>query len=127
MTNQERLNKLIADFQQWRTTRKHPTAKTPQPLRDEAVKLAQYYSPGQIQAALKIASSTFCYWRKKVSAVSESNDFITLPEVSEAIPAQTPDNTTMTVELNCKNGNSLQLSGAISLELLTVITREVLA
>jgi len=129
MKNQEKLNKLVTDFQQWRAIRKHPHEKTPQPLRDEAVKLAQYYSPTQIQTALNIASSTFHYWRKQVSAAltAEANDFIALPVVPESAPANTSTNTAVNVELTCKNGNRLHLSGSISLELLTAITREVMA
>lgn len=127
MINQDELNNLAADFQQWRTIRKYPKEKTPQTLKDRVIKLSQCYSPGQIQATLNLSSSTFNKWRKQLSAITEANDFITLPEVSTPIPVKAPTSTEINVELTCRNGNSLQLSGAISIELLTAITKEVLA
>lgn len=125
MTNQDKLNNLAADFQKWRAIRKYPREKTPQHLKDKTVKLIQYYSPSQIQAALNISSSTFHYWRKQVSAADELNGFIALPELPKIASAER--NSEVSIELTCKNGNKLQVSGSISLELLTVITGAALA
>jgi transposase-like protein len=125
MINQDKLKNLAADFQKWRAIRQYPREKTPQHLKDEAIKLAQNYSPSQIQAALNISSSTFHNWRKKLSAADELNGFIALPELPEIASAD--KNSEVSIELTCKNGNKLQVSGSISLELLTAITGAALA
>lgn len=121
MINQDKLSSLASEFQQWRLTRKYPREKTPQPLKDKAVKLAQYYSTSQIKAALNIASSTFHNWCKQAASVNEPNEFIAIPDELEATSDE------FNIALTCKNGNRLQLSGPISPELLAVITGALLA
>lgn len=125
MINQDKLKNLAADFQKWRATRTYIREKTPQHLKDETIKLAQNYSPSQIQTALNISSSTFHHWRKQLSATNELSNFITLPELPDI--ASVEKNSAVSIELTCKNGNKLQFSGAISLELLTAITGAALA
>ncbi len=121
MTNQDRLNSLSSEFQQWRLTRKHPREKTPQFLKEKALELSQYYSSGHIKTALNIADSTFHKWRKQATIIDEPREFIVVPEEPNAISDE------MILELACKNGNRLQLSGAITPELLAVITGALLA
>ena len=118
MTNQDKLSSLASEFQQWRLTRKYPREKTPQPLKDRAVALAQDYSSSQIKTALNIADSTLHHWCKQAISANELGEFI-------AIPDETSNE--VTIALTCKNGNQLQLSGSISPALLTVITEALLA
>lgn len=59
MTNQDKLNGLSTEFQQWRLTRKYPKERTPQRLKYKVVKLAQHYSSSQIKTALNIADLHF--------------------------------------------------------------------
>jgi transposase-like protein len=121
MLNQDKLNSLTAEFQQWRSTRQYAREKTPQQLKNKTVELAQDYSSSQISTALNIARSTFHYWCKQATSHNKPVEFIAIPEAPQI--ASEPLN----IRITCKNGHSLQLTGAISAELLTVITKELLA
>jgi len=121
MTNQDKLTHLAAEFKQWRLTRKYPRSKTPQSLKDKTVALAQHYSSSQIQTALNIASSTLHHWCQQVDPLDKSSVFIAMPDEPIAISNE------LKIELSCKNGNQLQLSGPISPELLSIITGALLA
>ena len=121
MTNQDKLNSLAAEFQQWRLTRKYPRERTPQRLKDKVIELAQHYSSSQMKTALNIADSTLHNWCKQATTIEEPADFITIPEEPNAIPGK------IILDLTCKSGNRLQLSGAITPELLAVITGALLA
>lgn len=121
MTNQDKLSSLASEFQQWRLIRKHPREKTPQLLKNKTVELSQYYSTSQIKTALNIADSTFHNWRKQAITIDEPHEFIAVPEGPKAISNE------IILNLACKNGNRLQLTGAITPELLAVITGTLLA
>lgn len=121
MTNQDPLTILAAEFKQWQLTRKHPRAKTPQSLKDKTVALAQHYSASQIKAAINIADSTFHHWRQQALSTHNTNtnhppEFIAIPDGVNA----TPDDVQLAI--TSKSGHQLQFFGAISPELLAVIT-----
>lgn len=121
MTNQDQLNRLAADFKQWRLTRQYPRAKTPQSLKDRTVALAQHYSSSQIKTAINIADSTFHNWCQQAACTNNTHEFIAIPEeIADA-------SDTMKLAITSKNGHQLQLYGPISPELLAVITGALLA
>ncbi len=121
MTNQDKLSSLASEFQQWRLNRKYPRERTPQRLKDKVVKLAQHYSSSQMKTALNIADSTLHNWCKQATTINEPTDFITIPKEPNAISGK------IILDLTCKSGNRLQLTGAITPELLAVITGTLLS
>jgi len=121
MTDQDQLNRLAADFKQWRLTRQYPRAKTPQSLKDQTVALAQYYSASQIKTAINIAKSTFHNWCQQSASTNNNHEFIAIPEEITDVSDM------LELAITSKNGHQLQLTGPISPELLAVITGALLA
>ena len=121
MANQDKLTLVANAFEHWRHSRTHRYEKTPQDLRQQTVGLLAHYSRAKITSTLKISGTQFKQWHEGFSSSTDNNaSFVTLAPVT-ILPAS------LNLTLDFTNGNQLRLSGDISAELLTALTRGVQA
>ena len=130
MPNQNENQQLAAAttaFEQWRSTRTYPKAKTPEALRQQAVALLSCHSPATVmktlrQASLKISGSNLQRWSKQPQqADSEAAaTFVALPVVDEPVCA---DAGGLNLELSFNNGCHMRVQGAISPAQLTALAQ----
>ncbi len=109
MSNKDNLQTLATAFEQWRNTRTHRAAKTPKPLRQQAVKLLPHYSISQIIQRLKLNHAQLKNWADGSNKIPPPNQFVTLPEASEDLSA-----CALTLEWQFPDGAQCRLSGDLS-------------
>ena len=119
MPNQNETQQLAATataFEQWRNARTYSTAKTPEPLKQQAVALLSCHSPSAIMKALGISGGNIKRWSQQPQqADGEATTFVALPAVDEPAP------TGLNLELTFSNGCHLRLQGDISPAQLTAL------
>lgn len=121
MTNHDKLASIIEEFQQWRNSRAHRNAKTPENLRRKAVALLNQHSSSQITTALKLSGANLKTWSQQLNNEIIQTDFIALPDLR---PLEKPTENHLNLKIAFNNGNHMQISGDLSSTAFCTLMRE---
>ena len=110
---EHQLDQLAGQFEHWRQTRTHSSARFPQALWDQAVALASVLSPPRVAKQLRLRLTDL----KKQMATPHAApalapprplDFVEVP----AVPSWSPSTGTLQIELSRADGTRLCIHGA---------------